>query len=608
MWDQGDYQTRIGNYIYSDGDSYKFSGHRPAPTPLSAPDEQRSRSRSPSRDRHGYNSDSFLRDQPEKPWHPNSGGRRVRIHPYSQFQSFSRSSEQSDWHNRPAHSEPFESNMDRRFDNYYCNSYCNSPPRQLPQSGMQQPYKEQAFTRCPLPDTEQPWPHYREATSDCGTSIGDLDNDTLRILDEVNREFLSMQESPVQPDLPALNSTLRSPLPRGSTPQYDSGLSTGNESEHMQMETLPVPASPLQPLPLDQSLLQPLPVQPPAIQTWLMQTGELPEAFEPKATGETMSYEDIVGSASKFLTEEGVESSKKCPDKSNPTYKLEKSKHHCRQLLSTIKETRQSWKASANELVQSRKKERDLKEQYGKTTIHLKAAKDYAVELLDDKKTLAKRIKKLTKENAALKQVQCSGIQSHKLAIRESGVPGAGEGLFTDESIDSGVTLGEYHGEMIYRLNIPGTDQYIVWRVNADESIEFIYDDTFVVWIDHSIKQNGRWHSNKVEAGVDGDRPAKGQAKTILRKSNHSNNTNMGLYVTNDNKVMFYTTCAIKAGQELFWDYDPNVETDFNSTNCVDGVKPYIPTNPLKYVRVKSNTVELRSKYKPAKSRNFIRS
>ena len=71
---------------------------------------------------------------------------------------------------------------------------------------------------------------------------------------------------------------------------------------------------------------------------------------------------------------------------------------------------------------------------------------------------------------------------------------------------------------------------------------------------------------------------------------------------------MFYTTRPVEAGEELLWDYDPDVENiDFNNTICINGVKPYITPDPTKYVDVTDTRAKLKSSYKPVDARSFLR-
>ena len=170
------------------------------------------------------------------------------------------------------------------------------------------------------------------------------------------------------------------------------------------------------------------------------------------------------------------------------------------------------------------------------------------------------------------------------LEVGDSKIPGAGDGLFTKYPIPQGVIIGEYYGEPVFRMAV-GEDSHVVWKKGP----EFLKDDTYVVWIKKEVKKDGVWIKINKEKGVDGDYKGGHEDKTILRKMNHSENNNTDHFVCDDGTVKFYTTRPIEAGEELLWDYDQEIETDFEK-----GVKKRIVQNPHQYVKVVNGNVTLK--------------
>ncbi|KEQ18731.1 SET domain-containing protein [Endozoicomonas numazuensis] len=128
-------------------------------------------------------------------------------------------------------------------------------------------------------------------------------------------------------------------------------------------------------------------------------------------------------------------------------------------------------------------------------------------------------------------------------------------------------------------------------------------DDTCFVWIKEEVKQNGIWTKVNTEKGVDGDRKGDHEEKTILRKMNHSEKNNAAHFVCEDGTVKFYTTRPIEAGEELLWDYDEDVESNFEK-----GVKKLIIQSPKSYVQVIDGDVMLKkTKHPKLNVKSFLR-
>ena len=196
------------------------------------------------------------------------------------------------------------------------------------------------------------------------------------------------------------------------------------------------------------------------------------------------------------------------------------------------------------------------------------------IELVEEVKQLRGR---LTNSEAKVKLLTTGEGIWPGLKIDKSEIPGADDGLFSTESIPQGVVIGKYYGERVYRQEVD-EDLHAVWKTNSDEDREYLYDDTYVVWIKHQVKEDGEWIKQDIEKGVDGDRPGENPEKTILRKMNHSEKNNMAHFVCEDGSVMFHTIRPVKRGDELLWDYDEEVETDFTN-----GVKKRIVQKPEEY-------------------------
>ncbi|WP_172806932.1 SET domain-containing protein [Endozoicomonas arenosclerae] len=87
-----------------------------------------------------------------------------------------------------------------------------------------------------------------------------------------------------------------------------------------------------------------------------------------------------------------------------------------------------------------------------------------------------------------------------------------------------------------------------------------------------------------------------------MHDTNESGKNNTAHFVCEDGTVKFYTTRPIEADEELLWDYDEEIETDFEK-----GVKKRIIQEPKKYVRVVDGKVTLKkAKRSPFNVKNFI--
>ncbi|CAM3834425.1 SET domain-containing protein-lysine N-methyltransferase [Parendozoicomonas haliclonae] len=183
------------------------------------------------------------------------------------------------------------------------------------------------------------------------------------------------------------------------------------------------------------------------------------------------------------------------------------------------------------------------------------------------------------------------------LVVKPSKLKNAGDGLFCSKTIPKGVIIGEYYGDRVFRIEVKD-DRYVVWRKKEDGKPQFLFDDTYVVWIKDEFKRDGHWYKNLVEVGIDASGSGNHDTPTPLRKMNHSEENNVAHFVCKNNVVKFYTRQKIKAGAELLWDYDQEIETDFSKR------MKHIATDPHKYVYVdKNNKVCLKEKYKRLKDR-----
>ncbi len=319
-------------------------------------------------------------------------------------------------------------------------------------------------------------------------------------------------------------------------------------------------------------------------------------------------------------------------------HRLAKTLHYYKQQVHEMRELRAQWESNAERLViaekdcarHKRKREEALQtiEEQNETIARLEqqvtqltAEEKGSSDLKESAKQLLKAEKKAAKykrkRDEAMQRVEDKEETIGRLEqqvkllttgqgfwpgleVRASKIPGAGDGLYTKHPIPKGVIIGEYYGDPVYRMEIDD-DSHVVWRKDQKGPV-FMKDDTYVVWIKEEVKRDGVWIKINTEKGVDGDRRNGHEEKTILRKMNHSEKNNTAHFVCEDGTVKFYTTRPIEADEELLWDYDEEIETDFEK-----GVKKRIIQEPKKYVRVVDGKVTLKkAKRSPFNVKNFI--
>ncbi len=163
----------------------------------------------------------------------------------------------------------------------------------------------------------------------------------------------------------------------------------------------------------------------------------------------------------------------------------------------------------------------------------------------------------------------------------QSGIEGAGTGLFTHSFIPTGRVVGEYTGVKSYRLLVPATGRYIMWQKDDQGMPHFLNQDTYILWLvdedeDDDIPWCGEYPD--LEMGIDG-----ADNESPMRFANSNDDPNLEMFVTEDHHVMAISLRDIEPGEELFWDYHPGRDKDF-------AVNPdHIETDLEKFVTVDAN-------------------
>ena len=163
------------------------------------------------------------------------------------------------------------------------------------------------------------------------------------------------------------------------------------------------------------------------------------------------------------------------------------------------------------------------------------------------------------------------------LYIKKSTIVNAGKGLFAGTNIKEGTILGEYTGRRVYRLKIPSTGKYVVWRTKPDRSPEYLTSDSHTIWGVLEGSENG------IEIGTDANYPKNRTDKTIFSFINHSGKHNSIVGITgNRDRKWIQAYHDIKKDEEIFWDYNDGNYQSFNGSEipCQD----HIHTDATKYV------------------------
>ncbi len=167
---------------------------------------------------------------------------------------------------------------------------------------------------------------------------------------------------------------------------------------------------------------------------------------------------------------------------------------------------------------------------------------------------------------------------------------GGGIGLLAGCDIPSGTVVGEYKGESIYRLFIPHTKKYVVWKMGIDGKPEFIFQDPYAVWI-YDSEAPKRSDGSVLQMGVNADFGESEEAKCKLRRINHSAQNNVQLVITSDNRIFAIASHPISKNDELFWDYDPERQGLFQLKEGEQHLlksQDHIEREPLEYVDIDS--------------------
>ena len=172
--------------------------------------------------------------------------------------------------------------------------------------------------------------------------------------------------------------------------------------------------------------------------------------------------------------------------------------------------------------------------------------------------TLEQKLASLQSENAELK-ARLANYEFH-LQEKQSLIPGAGTGLYTRELIPAGRVVGEYTGIRSFRLLVPATGRYVMWQRNEQGLPKFLNQDTYILWLVDEEEDDQPWQGEypELEMGLDG-----AMAGNLMRYANSHDEPNLEMFVTEDQHVVALSLRVIEPGEELYWDYHPGREKDF---------------------------------------------
>ncbi|MTI13161.1 SET domain-containing protein-lysine N-methyltransferase [Sansalvadorimonas verongulae] len=147
-----------------------------------------------------------------------------------------------------------------------------------------------------------------------------------------------------------------------------------------------------------------------------------------------------------------------------------------------------------------------------------------------------------------------------RLEEATSTIPGAGTGLFTRDFIPSGRVVGEYTGRKSFRLLVPSTGRYVMWQRDEQGMPHFLNKDTYILWLVDEEEDDEPWRGEYpgLEMGIDGT-----HSDNCMRYANSNDDPNLEMFVTEDQHVVAVSLRDIEPNQELFWDYHPGRDKDF---------------------------------------------
>lgn len=177
-----------------------------------------------------------------------------------------------------------------------------------------------------------------------------------------------------------------------------------------------------------------------------------------------------------------------------------------------------------------------------------------------------------------------------ELSTGKSRIEGAGKGLFTRDFIPSGSVVAEYAGRRAFRIAIPATKRHVMWHRDKRGYPLFLESDTYILWLvdekyatdeehDEAIEQDWENYSPVIEYGID----AEGDEQSLLSLANSNDEPNLSMIVTHDRRVFAVAMEDILIGEELYWDYHPDRDKDF------DLDPDYIEKDIDRYIMVERN-------------------
>ncbi len=185
----------------------------------------------------------------------------------------------------------------------------------------------------------------------------------------------------------------------------------------------------------------------------------------------------------------------------------------------------------------------------------------------NDADSLRQKLEQVTAENQQLQ----SRLKRYEFDLIEgaSRIEGAGKGLFTRDFIPSGSVVGEYSGRRAFRIEIPATGRYVMWHKDESGCPLFLDNDTYILWLvdeyefddeeEEDIEPDWENYTPVIEQGID----ASDGGRSLLRLANSSDEPNLSMLVTHDRRVFAVAMEDILPGEELYWDYHPDRDKDF---------------------------------------------